>query len=508
MPKRFLAAVMRHETNTFSPLATPLAAFGRGQGGRGPLAGEAAIAAYRGTNNPLAAFIAIAQSEGADLVVPIAANAAPSGRVADRAFAAIADTILAAVAGGCDALFLDLHGAMVTETLDDAEGELLTRIRRLAPDLPIAVALDFHTNFSAAMAQATTIAGYRTYPHVDMAETGTRAGRALLGVLAGAAAPAILWRSLPMLTHMQRQTPGRPPMRPVMARAIAAEAAGEVLLASVLGGFPLADIPYVGVTPVIVADEAKRAAAEALLEDLSVRLWESRAEFLETIEPMEQSIARAKLLGEGGLDEGGGPVVLADHGDNTGAGGPADGMAVLAEVLRQGLEGVAAGPFWDPAAVARLAAAGVGAEVELDVGGRTDMPSLGLKGCPLRLRGRVRALTDGRFTVTGPMMTGMRLSLGRTAVLDVGAALVVIAEERAEPFDAGVFTHCGIEPARQQFLLVKSRQHFRAGFETIAKHIVLVAGPGVCASDFASFPWRRLRRPIYPLDPLTVLPSA
>lgn len=490
---RIVMAVMRHETNTFSPLPTGLDSFGRGSTRREPMAGAEAIAALSGTNNPIAAYLDIARDAGAEIDLAVAANANPSGKVLDAAFEDIAGRVCDAVRRGCDAIMLDLHGAMVTESLDDAEGELLRRLRTIAPDTPIAVALDFHANFSPALVEhATVLTGYRTYPHTDMYETGQRAGRLLMRTLRSELQPVMAWRSLPMLTHMIRQTPSQQPMKDIMDRAIAAEASCEVLAASVFGGFPLADIPYAGLTAVVVADR-DRAAAEALRDELLQMAWQRRADFVYRFETLQQSIARAAVLTDG-------PVVLADHGDNCGAGGQTDVMDVLEEVLRQGLEDVVAGPFWDPPAVARLIEAGVGAEVTLDLGGRTDMPALGLRGRPLRVSGRVIRLTDGRFKVTGPMMTGLQIDLGRTAVLDTGRVQIVVSENRYEPFDIGCFTHAGIDPAAKRYVLIKSRQHFRAGFEPLARHIILVAGPGVCSSDYASFDFRHLRRPIYPLD--------
>lgn len=491
---RFVIAMMKHETNTFSPLPTPLSSFGRTGGHDGPFHGDEVVEAYAGTNNPIAAYLDLAREVGAEVVTPIAGEAWPGGPVPDDAFEAIANTICDSVVVGCDALFLDLHGAMVTGLYDDPEGRLLKRVRTVAPDLPIAVAFDFHANLSAeTIENATIITGYRTYPHVDMYDAGRRAGRTLLRSLDGEVEPVMAWGSLPLLTHMLRQTPARQPMKDVMDMAIAAEAEGKVLSASVFGGFPLADHPHVGVSTVVVGDGDAGAAVQ-LSEALLAMAWERRADFVYPVEPMEDSIARARALD-------GGPIVLVEHGDNCGAGGNQDVMAAVEEVMRQGLEDVAVSPVWDPGAVAEIIDAGVGNEVALDLGGKTDMPAINLEGRPLRVAGRVRAITDGRFTVTGPMMTGMRISLGRTAVLDCGGVEIMVSEERMEPFDLGVFRHAGIEPTRKKYLLIKSRQHFRAAFEPIARHIVEVAGPGVCSSDYGLFPFARLRRPIYPLDP-------
>ncbi len=492
--RRFVTAVMRHETNTFSPVPTPLEAFsGRGADSGGPLAGQAAVDLCRGTNTPAAAYIDLAEAGGAELVMAVSGSAHPSGCADDTVIDYFADAILEAIRPGCEALFLDLHGGMATKGIDDPEGELLARIRRVAPDLPIAVSFDFHSNISAlTVDNATVITGYRTYPHIDMYETGARAGRTLLRALAGEAEPAMVWRQLPMMTHLNCQTPSRQPMKDIMDRAIQAEQAGTVLNASVFGCFPLADIPCVGLSAVIACD-GDTAAGEALLNELLGMAWDRREAFVFRTEPIADSIAQAKALGKG-------PIILADHGDVCGSGGTQDVMAVLAEVMRQGLTNVCAGPYYDPAAVAELVAAGLDAEITLSLGGKTDMPALGLEGEPLQVSGRVARITDGRFTITGPMMTGVMVDMGRTVVLDTGQVEIVVSEQRHEPFDIGCFTHAGIDPRFKDYILIKSRQHFRAGFDAITDRVVMVSGPGITTSDYERFPWRRLRRPIHPLD--------
>jgi len=492
--QRFVTAVFSHETNTFSPIQTPLEAFGRFSGGNGPVSGDAALAAYRGTNTSVAAFIDIADEVGAELNFAIAAQATPSGTADDTVVEHVADAVCEAVNAGCDGLFLDLHGGMVTKGYDDPEGELLRRIREVAPDLPICVAFDFHTNMSQATAEnATVITGYRTYPHIDNYETGDRAGRTLLRALKGEVDPIILWHPLPLMTHLNCQTPSRQPMKDIMDMAIAAEADGRVLNASVLGGWPLADIPHVGVHGVVVADRPQANEAQALLMDLMAMTWDRRDDFFFAVEPVEDSIARARKMTDG-------PIVLADHGDVGGSGGSTDVPVVLDEVIRQGLEDVCAGPFWDPDTVTQMVAAGIGAEVTVQFGGRIDFPAIKLKGEPLKLTGTVRRITDGKFVVTGPKNTGIHEDLGLTAVLDIGNIEIVICSTRHEPYDLGVFTHAGIDPAQKKFILIKSRQHFRAGFEPILKDVVMVSGPGICTSDYSQFPWKNVRRPVYPLD--------
>jgi microcystin degradation protein MlrC len=484
--RKVVVAMMMHETNTFSPVPTPLSSFR-------PLAGEAAIAEFTDTNTQLGGFLGVARKAGAEIVVPVAAGAHPSGYVEKGAYEDMADAIVGAIRGGCDAAFLALHGAMVTEHLDDGEGELLRRIRMIAPRLPIAVGLDFHAHMTAPMIEhATVVTGYRTYPHVDMAETAERAGRTLLRALDGEVRPLMVWGTRPMMTSTLVHTPSRLPMKEIMDLAIAAETRGTVLNASVFGGFPHADIPHISCSAVMVCD-GQVDAGRALLDRLLDMAWAKRKDFLYEGAPLASQIAHAKTLGEG-------PIILVDHGDNTASGGTQDVMSVIAEVERQGLTDVAAGPICDPAAVARLLAAGTAASVTLTLGGNIDMPQINLPGKPHAVTGKVARITDGEFVVTGPMATGTRVRMGRTAVLDTGALQIVISERRSEPFDLGVFTHCGIDPRRKRYVLIKSRQHFRAGFEPIARHIVLCDGDGCTSSDLRLFTYRKRRRPLYPFE--------
>jgi microcystin degradation protein MlrC len=488
-PRRKIdVAMMMHETNTFSPVATPLASFR-------PLSGAEAIEEFRDTNTQLGGFLHVAQEMGAEIVVPIAAGAHPSGYVEKAAYEEMAGAILGAIRAGCDAAFLALHGAMVAEHVDDGEGELLQRIRAVASRLPVAVGLDFHAHMTPRMVDnATVIAGYCTYPHIDMGETGRRAGRTLARALDGEVSPVMVWDSRPMMTSTLVHTPSRQPMKDVMDMAMAAEAGGAVLNASIFGGFPHADIPHLSCSAVIVCDR-RPEPGRSLADRLMTMAWERRAAFLYHGAPLAAQIGRARTLGEG-------PIVLVDHGDNTASGGTQDVMSVVEEVMRQGLDDVVAGPICDPESVARILAAGTAASVTLPLGGKIDMPQIGLEGKPLTVIGKITRITDGEFVVTGPMATGTRVRMGTTAVLDTGGIQIVISERRSEPFDLGVFTHCGIDPRRKRYVLIKSRQHFRAGFEPIARHIVLCDGDGVTSSDLRLFTYKNRRRPLYPFEPV------
>ncbi|MGE0874609.1 MAG: M81 family metallopeptidase [Burkholderiales bacterium] len=487
---KLVLAQMKHETNTFSPVPTPIGRFARGS--PLPLEGEAAIRAFRGTGDGLGAYIELAGKAGAQFALPIAASAWPSGPVEDAAFDYIAERICNEVAKGCDAILLDLHGAMVTETHEDGEGELLRRIRAIAPRTPIAVSLDMHTNLYPAMVdQSTVIAGFQTYPHVDMHATSLRAGKALFAMLEGRASPTMAWGNRPMLPHVMRQSSLDSPNREIQARAVQMEREGA-LCASLFVGFPHADIEYAGLSAVVVTDD-NPALARKWCDELLDMAWNSREKWVYEVEPLAQSFARAGVMSAR-------PVVLLDHYDNAASGGTMDTMTVLAGILDAGLEDVAAFAIFDPAAVAKMRDAGIGARLTLPLGGKLDMPSLGLKGKPLELTGTVKNLTNGQFRNRGPMGKGVLMDMGPTAVFDTGKVEIIVISRQQEPNDLECFHSQGIDPACKRYIMLKSRVHWRAGFGDLAKAIVECAGTGVCTSDYSMLDFRKVRRPIYPLD--------
>ena len=489
---KLVIAQMQHETNTFSPVPTPWEAFGND----GPFLGREAYSAMKDTRLPMAAFIDLAEAAQAHVVTPVAAWANPSGPVDGKAYDRICELICNEVAKGCDAVFLDLHGAMVVaERTDDGEGTLLEKIRAIAPKVPIAVSLDLHANVTERMVRnATAIAGYKTYPHVDQYESGHLAGSIVLRAMRGEVRPVMVWGNVPLLAQTLRQNTGESPMKDCVDAARAAEKDG-LLAATVFGGFQMADIHDAGLSVVTVAD-GDRARAEAACKAILDIAWMYKEQFVYRGEPLGQALAKAKAMAE----KTGGPILLLDHADNCASGATQDTMYVLKEALRQGLTGIAVGPVRDPQAVAEMIKAGVGAKVTVKVGGKMDMPAIHVKGEPLELSGVVRAITDGEYTISGPQFQGMRCYMGRTAVLDTGVAEIVVTEKNQEPWDRGVFTSVGIDPERKRYLLLKSRMYFRPVFLPIAKGMVFCDSVGVGTSDWTQFEFKKLRRPIYPLD--------
>ncbi len=486
---RIIIAMMKHETNTFSPIVTDWRRFEEW----GAYLDDDVVAAYGDTRMAVAAYLKLARETGAEIVTPLAAEAMPSGRVVEAAYEYMAGLICDAIRAGADAALLDLHGAMVAEHLFDGEGELLSRIRSIAPELPIAVTCDLHCNLTAAMVEnCTALVGYKTYPHTDIYETAEQVGRIVLDAVAGRCDPVMAWDNVPLLSQTLRQGTDDEPMKSLIERCRAAEADDGVLAATVFGGFALADMPDAGTAAIVVTD-GDRAKAGQVRDALLADAWRRREDFVYQHEPLEAAVARAKAIEDG-------PVILLDHADNCGSGANQDVMTVIAEVLRQELEDVVVGAVWDPVAVREMQAAGVGSEVTIELGGKTDMPSIGLRGKPLAVTGRVKALTDGEWIVRGPMYTGLKVRMGPTALLETSRMQIVVVSHHHEPWDLGVFTSIGIQPRYARYILLKSRIHYRAGFGDLPKHTITLDGEGVTTSDNNLLDYRHVRRPVYPLD--------
>lgn len=487
---RIVMARINHETNTFSPIPTPLSAFT-------PLWGEDAEAAARVSNTAIGAFHAYARAQGAEIAVPVFAMANPSGPVADDAFEALAGAVLEEVAKGCDIILLDLHGAMVTQSFDDGEGELLARVRRLAPGVPLGLALDLHANLTDdIVSNCDCIVGFKTYPHIDMYETGEHVTRIIDGMVREGLRPVNAWSHPPQFAHtLSMNTTQDNAMSALIERAREAETAAGVLAVSVFGGFSLADIPTAGVSVAVTA--TREDTARDVAADLAREVWQRRDELVFREEPLDVSIAQARRAAEEA--DGAGPVLLLDHGDNCMSGGTCDVMDVLEAALGAGLDGIVCGPINDAAAVEACHAAGEGVEITLKLGNRIVADGFAPLP-PLSVTGVVEAVGEGRYTVSGPIYTGQTFFMGRAAVLRTPQARILIVEQPHEPWDAGVFQCLGIDPFAARFLILKSRMYCRPVFEPRASAVIACASRGVTSSAYELFSFEKVTRPIFPLD--------
>lgn len=490
---------MSHETNTFSPIQTDLELFER----RTLLRGQPVVDMSRGVSTTLGGMVDAALEREWELVPTLFASATPSGKVTRDTFETLVGELVSGIndALPIDGVLLPLHGAMVSEAFDDGEGEILRRVREtVGPDVPIVTVLDFHATLTPAIAEyADIVIGYDKYPHTDPYDRGREGVEILERLIRGELQPVRALRQVPMLTPLPPQwTWGPTPMRDLMQLMLAAEDEPGIICIMLAGGFPYSDIHDAGVSVLVNAD-GDQELAELTADRLALACWEARERFLVTPEPVPVALDRIEAASAY-------PVVLADVADNPGAGASCDGTTILQALLESELENIAVGIIADPESVERATRIGVGNSGVFQLGGKVDA----LHGPTLGVTARVRSVGDVSFINTGPMGTGGRSSLGKTAVLELGSTggiEVIVTTNRMQVLDSELFRACGIPPEERRALVVKSSVHFRASFEQIAEEIIEVDAPGLASPNLFRFDFEHVRRPIWPLDPETVYPS-
>jgi microcystin degradation protein MlrC len=475
-----------HETNTFAPTATRFQDFAQPGGWLGLVRGPELFEALTGINLAASGFIEAARSAGNSLVPLLWCEAGPSGLVERETYERISGQLLAdlAAAQPVDAVYLDLHGAMVTAHLEDGEGELLRRLRELlGPSVPILASLDLHANVTDLMLEsASLMVAYRTYPHVDMAETGRRVALQTDRLLAGPELARSL-RKLPFLIPIPWQCTTLEPAASIYRLLERIEQRPSVISVSLAMGFPPADIGECGPAVLVYAED--QASSDAGATELEAAILKAETGFAGQILEADAAVIQALRL----LREKGGPVLLADTQDNPGAGSTGDTTGVLEALIRQQAEGAVIGLVWDPDLAALAHAAGVGATVDSAIGGRSGPPGQG----PLSARFKVLSLGDGNFTATGPFYMGARMQLGPMALLETGGVRILVSTQRQQAADQAMFRHLGVEPVSVPILALKSSVHFRADFEPIASEVLIVASPGHNPVDHTKLAYRRLR---------------
>jgi microcystin degradation protein MlrC len=486
---KVLSAEIIHETNTFNIHPTTIQSFQD----RYLLDGQQAIAARGDQNTELAGLLDTGRAHGWQINHVISAAAGPGGVVTQQAFDALSTPLMAAAQGSWDGIFLMLHGAMVTETHEDGEGEILRRLRAIVgPDIPIAATLDPHANVTASMCQhAQILVSYTTYPHVDFRATGTRCAELLHRTMSGDISPVTLRARRPML---EEANAGRTDIGPMIERhavARACEARKGVYAISINGAFPCADIAEVGPTVLVTCDgdtKGHRAIAETLADDI----WNRRHDALNTyVSSFDAAQAAKAWNGDAG------PLVIADYADNPGSGAYGDATNLLAALLAADVKNACFGALVDPKAAKFLNAQPIGTEVTLNIGGAT-APEIG--GKPICVSGRVKWTGDGRVVGSGPMMRGLERNFGQSAVLDVAGIEILIVSIAHQILDLKQFETFGINPAEKSVVALKSMQHFRAAFAPIAGRIIVCDSGALCTLDYASLGYKNVPRPIFPLD--------
>ena len=478
-----------HESNTFSDTPTDFEAFHTS-------VGDEIIDAWADTHHEMGGFIQGATQNGYTLYPTLMAAATPAGRVTDAAFNQLTEMLLQRLkvsAPNPEGLLLALHGAMVVESYPDGDGEVLRRLRAVFPaEFPIVVTLDHHANVSEQMVNlSTALVIYKTNPHIDQGHRGLQAAALMHRILSEGITPTQSLSKPPMLLNILYQNTSAEPMSSILNAAAELESRDDVLVANVAAGYPYADVYEAGPAFVIVTDD-NRQLAHKEAERLSEMLWNVRGQLMLDL-PKAAAAVRQAINAEKH------PVILVEMGDNIGGGSPGDSTIILAELLKQDAAGFVV-VLWDAESVQMCLRVGVGEEVALSVGGKTDRRH----GKPVPIRGRVRLIHDGHFVETEPRHGGQKYhNQGLTAVVELASphrALVVLTSRRQTPFSLHQLLSLGVQPQEMRIIVVKAAIAYRAAYEPIAGEIIEVDTPGLTAVNPQHFTYGHIRLPIFPLD--------
>jgi len=482
---RIAVGGFQHETNTFAPVKADFHAFERADAWPRLVVGEEMWAEIEGVHIPIAGACGVLREAGAALVPLAWASATPSAHVTEDAYERITGLILERLreAMPVDAVYLDLHGAMVCEHQQDGEGELLRRVRQIVgPDIPVVISLDLHANVTPEMVEhADLIDIYRNYPHTDMGETGARAARHLLTILETGKRPAKAFRQADFLIPLQWGCTFHDPAQTLYEKNLKEGLESGVSSLSFACGFPLADIHHCG--PAVVAYADNQEDADEAADVMMAAVQAAEAAFAGKVYQPDEAVR----LGHNSGDDR--PLVVADSQDNPGGGGPGDTTGMLRALLEAGRKDALIGIFTDPETADRAHAAGVGGTFTARIGGKL-FPG----DEPVEVEATVLALGDGAFKGTGPMWGGANFQMGNMALLDCQGVHVAVMSNSMQAGDQSMFRHLGAEPSDYDLVIVKSSVHFRADFQPIARDVWVAAAPGPVYADPGSLTFNNLRQ--------------
>jgi microcystin degradation protein MlrC len=445
-----------------------------------------------GEKNELGGFVAAARSEkDVELVPTLRAWAWAGGIVEQSSFDYLKDEFLRRVtdAGNIDGVLVALHGSMVTDQLDDPEGELLDALRRQLGETPVVATFDLHANMTAVKVESlTALVGYHTSPHTDLFETGRKAATILFSTIREEIRPRIAWRKIPMITPAESHNTMRGPFRDLMDMVGGIERQKGILSASMFAVQPWLDVQELGWSCVVITDDDQEKG-EKLAESLAQSAWKARRSFLVKVTPVTRAIEETRMIT-------GGPVVFCDSADSTNAGSTGDSTVVLRALLEADVDYVAIVPMRDPEVVRRITERDIGKTLTLKVGGK-----LGRKFYePIEITGIVRTLGGGVLTAKSEMVKGTEDNIGKAVVIEVGKIQILLTENRYLGHDPELFRFMGLEPKDAKVVVVKSPVGFRVSYEPFAKAIFILDTPGASSPNLKMLEFKRARRPLFPLD--------
>lgn len=448
--------------------------------------------AFQGARNELGGFFDVLDREPNCRLVPVLAlNASPGPVTEQTIWLQVKDALIDAIDAqpSVDGVLLALHGAMVTEEMEDGEGELLQAIREhIGKDIPIITTLDLHANMTIKMMEnATAFFPCDYYPHTDFYETGARAARCLWRAVNGLEKPIMKWNKLDLIFPYVLTQSG--PFVPLLRKAQACRELGTLINASICHGFFAGDIYEQGAAVIAVAD-GDAELAQSFADELAGDIWESKDLLNRKFYSPDEAVIIAKNANQW-------PVVLADVADNPGSGATTDSVILLKKLLEANVKDAAVAVIYDPDVVDQARRSGIGVQINIKLGGKL-APEI--TGGPLCCSALVENLTDGRFRNIDQMNQGVLMLFGNCAVLLIGGIHVIVCSNHTQPYDLEIYRHCGIDPKQMKILVVKSAVHYRASFGTIAKQIIDVEAPALGPMSPHMLPLEHCRRPIYPLD--------
>lgn len=485
---RILVGSLKQESNTFSPVCSDLSSFESGC----LSFDEASMTEMVGQRDEFAGFLEVCRQANADLVPTLVAWASSGGSVVGQDFNWLAEQFLQRVKvarNDIDGVLLALHGAWASEHHLDADGWLLSEVRKiLGPKIPIVVTLDMHANVTTAMVEdADLLVGYRTYPHVDMFETGKRAANLLLDIVRGHAHPAMVACKVPMLVSPHSESSFEEPLSIVMEQLDRFEEQSSSLTASVFTVQPWLDVPELG-SAIVIATNGNKEMANETANRLGKLLWDLRQEFRRPLLSPRDAVAQALEAQEG-------PVLLVDPADAVSAGSPGDGTAILSALLEARSECPALITLVDPEA-ARVAADADGQEITLTAGGRLDST----RNKPVTLTGSSRCVRAKCVTFGAGIHDGLTSDLGRAAVVKESNVHILLTEKSVPCYDPALYREVGLEPSDAHIVVVKSPSNFRWTYRDIARDWIYVDTPGASTPQLKTLKFEHAPHPLYPFE--------
>ncbi len=515
---RFAILGISHETNTFSKVPATYEKFEEAL----MLRGQEIVKQYIDAEYTMTGYLQAAEEFGFEAVPLMYANTGPIGTITKDAYDRITTEMFGLLRdqGPWDAVLICNHGAAVSEEFPDMDAEFTRAVREIVgPDVPVGMTLDMHSNISKeTVANTDVCVVWRTCPHLDCRQRGRKTAELIYRTVIGEIKPVQYIELVPMLVNIVKQFTGQEPMKSLVDDCIEANEREGILDTSIAEGYPYADVEEMGMSWIAISDGDAESAKETA-KWMAARAWEVRADLNKPVPSIEEALKMAEERYVGPKPEGVenflpddgsalaenvpsehshlGPIVLMDVGDNIGGGSSADSTHIMKVAREMGIKGYLQ-TLYDPEAVKAMVAAGVGAEISLEVGGKTD----DMHGEPVLITGTVANIDDGPYEETRPTHGGFKFyDDGQRVRFDtVDGMTILLTSKRAGNTARAQMYSMGINPEDYRIVVAKGVSSPRPAYQPIAAEIIIVNSPGVTSADLDTFTFNRRRVPLYPFE--------